>query len=135
MKKLSIILAVLAVCGLVVMACGDDGDGGKGKCVKAWTLIPCATEDSPTGCDYAGETPLCCNDTCVAMPTDGCADMANACEAPQVCDYCAATPECKDPATDPCEGVTCDAGEGCVDGKCKKIPVCDPVCADDEYCI
>ena len=132
MKKLSIILAVLAVCGFVVYACGDDGGGGP-ECVKTWTLIPCATEASPTGCDYTGENPLCCNDTCGPMPTDGCADPANACEAPQVCDYCAGTPECKDP--DPTCDPACGAGQYCDGTTCKDNPVCDPACAADETCV
>jgi hypothetical protein len=119
MKKLAIIFSLLAVCGFIFGACGDNGNGGP-TCKKLVDCDPaCATDgteycDMTNGtcvkmcdpvCDYVGGE-VCCGTTCQAAET-----CDPACEDPQVCDVCAGN--CVTPPED---------------------PVCDPACAADEYC-
>jgi hypothetical protein len=125
MKKFTVILMCLAACGLVLGACGDD-DGGP-KCVKAWTLIPCATEASPTGCADPA-TKECCNGSCVdrASCEPACEITTHYCS----CGACVAFPATCDPA--------CPTGKYCDNGTCRDnptVPVCNPVCAADEVCV
>ncbi len=117
MKRVIFVMSLMAVCGLVLGACGGDDDGGP-HCVKTSTLT----------CDPACTAgKVCCNLTCKDMAT--CDDPA--CVAPQYCDPCGGG--CVDPAAE-CVPA-CEATEWCDDGTCKLLPVCDPVCAADETCV
>ncbi len=117
MKKLSILFAILAVCGLVVFACGDD-DGKKAHCE---TIVTC----DPACDNMNGE--ICCGTTCQAMET-----CDPACEAPAYCDPCAGT--CVEPPAE-CDPACDAATEYCDDGTCKEKPICDPACdMETEYC-
>ncbi len=64
-------------------------------------------------------------------PVDLCADVT--CDPGFSCD--AGTGECAQD-TDPCEGVTCEADETCVDGDCVPADPCEGVtCEADETCV
>ncbi len=67
---------------------------------------------------------------CPQPPVDLCADVT--CEDGFACD--AGTGECV--AVDPCEGVTCNQDEICVDGQCVAVGPCEGVtCNQDETCV
>ena len=114
MKKVLLVLSMLAVCGFIVGACGSDDK--KPHC-----------EDPPATCDPACTAPeFCCGTTCQEMKT-----CDPECAEGQYCDPCAGNcvdlPKTCDPA--------CETGFYCDDGTCKEIPVCDPVCVAPQICV
>lgn len=116
MKKLAFIFSLLAVCGFMAGACGDNGNGGP-KC-----------EDPPATCDPDCTAPeICCGTTCKNETcTPACEVTTHWCNP---CDgTCVAL--CLDPV--------CEATEYCDDGTCKTTPtppVCDPVCVAPQICV
>ena len=117
MKKVIFVMSLLAVCGLMMGACGSSDSGP--HCVKMVTCDP--------ACDYMSQ--WCDNGTCKDFLD---CDPACATDGTENCD----------PTTGTCVH-TCDPAcdtqtQYCDDGTCKDIPetpVCDPACAEDEVCV
>ena len=118
MKKIVLILSVLAMCGFVLGACGGDGDGGGPHCVAMQECDPACATDGTEMCDPTTGNCIELKECDPACATDG-------------SEYC-------DPLTGTCKA-TCDPqcgeNQACDDGTCKDLPVCDPACAADEICV
>jgi hypothetical protein len=118
MKKLAIIFSLLAVCGFIYGACGDDNGGP--TCKKLIDCEPACATDGTEMCDMtSGNCIKMCDPICDYAGGEVC--CGTTCQAAEVC-----TPDCTAPDTcNSCTG-NCDTP---VDP-----PVCDPACAADEYC-
>ncbi len=117
MKKAIFVISLLAVCGLMLGACGSSDSGP--HCVKMVTCDP-ACETMTQWCDKGTcKDFIDCEPACATDGTEMCNMVTGHCD--KTCD-----PACKTDGTEMCD-----------DGTCKTIPtppVCDPVCAADEIC-
>ena len=119
MKKLAIIFSLLAVCGFIFGACGDDNGNGGPKCVADKECDPPCATDGTEACDVT-------TGNCIVFKT---CDPACATDGTEYCDPISGT--CKAMSDPAC---ATDGTEYCDDGTCKSLPVCDPPCGADEHC-
>ncbi|HUU01977.1 MAG TPA: hypothetical protein VM425_11075 [Myxococcota bacterium] len=115
MKKVIVVMSMVAVCGLMLGACGSSDSGP--HCVKIVTCDP-ACDATTQWCDNTTcKDFIVCDPACATDGTEYCNPMTGHCDA--LCDP------------------VCETGKYCDDGTCKDnpvVPVCDPVCATGEYC-
>ena len=119
MKKLAFIFSLLAVCGFMAGACGDDNGNGEPHCVADVVCDPACATDGTEMCDVTSGNCIVfktCDPVCATDGSEACDPISGTCKA-----------TCLDPA--------CTATEWCDDGTCKALTVCEPACGADEHCV